>query len=57
MFRWLSSLFRQSAPAAHELMLFWRSHMLNDCGMAPTTVNRHITAMRSLSKLARQLGF
>jgi integrase/recombinase XerC len=38
-------------------MLFWRSHLLNDCGMAPATVNRHIAAMRSLAKLARQLGF
>lgn len=53
----LARFFRQSAPSAHEVMLFFRSHLLNDCGIAPATVNRHIAAMRSLSKLARQLGY
>jgi len=53
----LARFFRQSAPSAHEVMLFWRSHLLEACGMAPASVNRHLAAMRSLAKLARQLGY
>jgi integrase/recombinase XerC len=51
----LGALFRQPVASAHDMVLGFRHHLLG-ARLATQTVNRHVAALRSLSKLARMLG-
>lgn len=51
----LTRFFQQSSPAAHETLLYFRSH-LQRRGLAPASINRCLAALRSVGKLARSLG-
>lgn len=51
----LTRLFKQSSPSAHEIVIGFRRH-LGGAGLAPASINRHLAALRSVSKLARMLG-
>jgi integrase/recombinase XerC len=51
----LTTLFHQSAPSAHEIVLGFRSH-LQAVNMASASINRHMATLRSLTKLGRMLG-
>jgi integrase/recombinase XerC len=51
----LTVLFRQSAPSAHEIAIGFRNH-LQAVNMSPASINRHMAALRSLTKLGRMLG-
>jgi integrase/recombinase XerC len=53
----LSRLFKQSSPSAHEIVLGFRHHLMAaNLAPASASINRHIVALRSVSKLARMLG-
>lgn len=41
---------------ANRIALAYRAHLL-DAGLAPATVNRRLASLRSISSLARRLGF
>jgi integrase/recombinase XerC len=51
----LAWLFKQGTASAHETVLHFRAH-LERAGMAPSSINRHLSALRSLTGLARMLG-
>ena len=51
----LTKLFQQSAPSANEIAIHFQAY-LQGARLAPATVNRHISTLRSLTKLARMLG-
>lgn len=51
----LTHLFRQSSPAAHEVGLGFRSHLLS-ARLSPASINRHLATLRSVTKLGRMLG-
>ena len=51
----LTRLFQQSAPSANEIAIHFQTY-LQGARLAPATVNRHISTLRSLTKLARMLG-
>jgi integrase/recombinase XerC len=51
----LQWFFKQGSASAHETVLHFRAH-LERAGMAPSTINRHLAALRSLTALARMLG-
>jgi integrase/recombinase XerC len=51
----LEWFFQQATASAHETVLHFRSH-LERAGMAPSSINRHLSALRSLTGLARMLG-
>ena len=51
----LDRLFRQSSPSAHEIVLGFQN-FLTSAGLSGATINRHLAALRSVSKLARMLG-
>lgn len=51
----LDRFFRQAAPSAHEIVLAFRGYLAST-RMAPASINRHLAALRSLSKLGRMLG-
>ena len=51
----LEWFFQQATASAHETVLHFRSH-LEKAGMAPSSINRHLCALRSLTALARMLG-
>src|SRR4051794_21711633 len=48
-------LFKQSAASANETVLHFRAYLEN-AGMAPSSINRHLAALRSLTSLGRMLG-
>jgi site-specific recombinase XerC len=48
-------LFKQSSPAAHEIVLGFRHH-LTAARLSAASVNRHLATLRSVSKLGRMLG-
>lgn len=52
----LTKFFHQSSPSAHEVTLYFRGHLL-DAGLSPSSINRHLATLKSLSKLARMLGY
>ena len=49
------ALLSRGHGAANELALSWRSNLLGR-GLTPATVNRRLSALRSLVKLARTIG-
>ncbi len=51
----LTHLFHQSSPAAHEVALGFRSH-LRAARLSAASINRHLAALRSVTKLGRMLG-
>jgi integrase len=51
----LTRLFKQSASSAHEIALAFRDHLAS-VQMAPSTINRHLATLRSVTKLGRMLG-
>jgi integrase/recombinase XerC len=51
----LAWLFKQGTASAHETALHFRAY-LEKAGMAPSSVNRHLAALRSLTAVARMLG-
>jgi integrase/recombinase XerC len=51
----LGKLFRQSSPSAHEIVLGFRQYLAT-AHMAPSSINRHLATLRSVSKLGRMLG-
>jgi integrase/recombinase XerC len=51
----LDTFFAQTAPSAHEVALGFRASLLH-ANLSPATINRHLAALRSLSRLARMLG-
>jgi integrase/recombinase XerC len=51
----LAWFFRQGTASAHETVLHFRGH-LQRAGMAPSSINRHLAALRSLTALGRMLG-
>jgi integrase/recombinase XerC len=51
----LGRLFRQSSPSAHEIVLGFRQY-LGSAHLAAASINRHIAALRSVTKLGRMLG-
>jgi integrase/recombinase XerC len=53
--RALTFLFRQSSPSAHEIALGFR-HYMESAGLAPSSINRHLACLRSVTRLGRQLG-
>lgn len=44
------------AGYAHQIALGWQNHMLEEEGLAPATINRRISSLRSLIKMAGSLG-
>ena len=50
----LAWFFKQGTASAHETVLHFRSH-LEQAGMAPSSINRHLCALRSLTALGRML--
>lgn len=48
-------LMSHGSGAANGLALAYRAHLL-ECGRAPKTINRRLSALRSLAKLGRVLG-
>lgn len=51
----LTHLFRQPSPAAHEVGLGFRSHLLS-ASLSHASINRHLATLRSVTKLGRMLG-
>lgn len=51
----LSQLFKQSSPSAHEIVLGFRHH-LTSARLSAASINRHLACLRSVSKLGRMLG-
>lgn len=51
----LKRLFEQSAPMAHQTVLYFRSHLQRE-GLAPASINRCLSALRSVAKLSRMMG-
>jgi integrase/recombinase XerC len=51
----LDRLFREDSASAHGIVLSFRASML-DANLAPASINRALATLRSVSKLARQLG-
>jgi integrase/recombinase XerC len=51
----LDRLFKQSSPSAHEIVLGFRHHLAS-AHMAAASINRHLAALRSVTKLSRMLG-
>jgi integrase len=51
----MTKLFQQSAPSANEIAIHFQSY-LQGARLSSGTVNRHISTLRSLTKLARMLG-
>lgn len=51
----LARLFKESAPSAHEIVLAYR-HYLESNDLSAASINRHLSALRSLTKLGRMLG-
>lgn len=51
----LTWFFKQGTASAHEIVLHFRGH-LERAGMAPSSINRHLATLRSLTALARMLG-
>ncbi len=51
----LTHVFRQSSPAAHEVALGLGSH-LRAARLSAASINRHLAALRSVTKLGRMLG-
>lgn len=51
----LDRLFRQSSASAHEIALAFRNY-LDNAGMAPASINRHLATLRSFTRLGRMLG-
>jgi integrase/recombinase XerC len=51
----MTKLFQQSAPSANEIAIHFSAY-LQGAHLSPATVNRHISTLRSLTKLARMLG-
>lgn len=51
----LTHLFHQSSPAAHEVALGFRSH-LRSARLSAASINRHLAALRSITRLGRMLG-
>jgi integrase/recombinase XerC len=48
-------LLASGQATAHAAALAWKGHMI-ERGLSPATINRRLAAVRSLVKLARQLG-
>jgi hypothetical protein len=46
----LSRLFKQFSPSAHEIVLGFR-HYLASAHLSAASINRHIAALRSVTKL------
>ena len=51
----LARLFQESAPSAHEIALAFRHHLLA-ANMSPSSINRHLACLRSVTTLGRMLG-
>jgi hypothetical protein len=51
----LTTLFRQSSPSAHEIVLGFRAY-LDSAHFASASINRHLATLRSVTKLGRMLG-
>lgn len=52
----LDKFFRQAAPSAHEIVLAFREFLMS-AKLSSGTINRHLATLRSVSRLARMLGF
>jgi integrase len=51
----LTRLFQQSSPSANEIALSFRTYLAS-ANLAPASINRHISVLRSVTKLGRMLG-
>jgi integrase/recombinase XerC len=51
----LGRLFKESSPSAHEIVLAFRNWM-QSAHLSAASTNRQLACLRSVSKLARQLG-
>ena len=51
----LQSLLSLDPGAANEVVLSWRNHLVKQ-KLSPATINRRLSAIRSVVKLARVLG-